>query len=237
MPFQRISDMMRRFGGRGFSSLSETNPSHAAFVRKLQREMKRHETLSVPLKQLELTVFDFETTGFWPDKGDVILSIGAIKVRNGECTDDTFYSTVLYEEPLAPEIAELTGLTHEELLDSPAIKDVLASFLSFVGTDVLVAHHAGHEKRFMEAAFLDTWGMGFKRRIVDTMWLARLAYQSAELTTLDECCQAAGIEIEHRHHALEDAKVTATLWCNSVSSFERGSVRTLQDVYEQLGMF
>lgn len=81
------------------------NAQQLAYVRQLQREINNDEKLFLPLQQLQFTVFDIETTGFYPEQGDQIISLGALKVREGKIFEDTqFYSLIYTNQDIPPEI-------------------------------------------------------------------------------------------------------------------------------------
>ncbi|MFP3359977.1 exonuclease domain-containing protein, partial [Planococcus sp. SIMBA_143] len=94
------------------------------------------------------------TTGFYPNKGDAILSIGAVKVTGETIEQETFYSLVQSNTAPSEEVTELTGIKAEDLQDAPPLSEVLAQFYKFIKGHTLVAHHAKHEQAFMQHA---TW--------------------------------------------------------------------------------
>ncbi|MBM7603541.1 DNA polymerase-3 subunit epsilon [Metabacillus crassostreae] len=206
-----------------------------AYLRQLQREMRVEETLNIPLSDLNVIVFDIETTGFYPDQGDQIISIGAIKVK-GEVIkeEDSFYSLVKCEKPLKDEITSLTGLSNEDLKDAPPLSEVLFQFFRFVEDFTLVAHHANHEKNFLQHASWKLYRAPFKHRLVDMSFLYRMADPGCKLVTLDECCEYNGIPIFGRHHALYDAKLTAELWSRYVKKLKDIGCESLKDLYEEI---
>ena len=79
-PFFFMKGIQRRID----ASQSGQSQQQVAYLRQLQREMKVEETLHIPLTELNVIIFDIETTGFYPDKGDQIISIGAIKVKGDQ---------------------------------------------------------------------------------------------------------------------------------------------------------
>ncbi|WP_082235378.1 exonuclease domain-containing protein [Halobacillus massiliensis] len=232
-PFvQLVKDLSGRIGS-GFSSINQNDPSKVAYVRNLEREMKSQNALDVPFDELNVVVFDLETTGFFPYKGDQILSFGAVKVEGTEILrEKTFYSLVSSEAEPSEEIEQLTGITKEMIMNADPLRDVLKRFYDFIKHDVLVAHHASHEKQFMDHA---TW-LGLKKkfqhRIVDTSFLTKIAHQ--ELVSLDECCEHYCIVNEQRHHALYDALATAELWVKCIHEVKELGFTNLQDVYTHL---
>ncbi|ARI78982.1 exonuclease domain-containing protein [Halobacillus mangrovi] len=234
-PFvQFVKDLSDRLGS-GFSSLNQNDPSKVAYVRNLERQLRNKDTLVVPFEELSVVVFDLETTGFYPYKGDEILSIGAVKVEGTKILEDqSFYSLVYSESAPSEEITKLTGITGEMLLESPAMRDVLKEFYSYVKTDTLVAHHANHEKQFMNHATWLALRKNFQHRIVDTSFLTKIIHKEKDLVSLDDCCAHYGISIKHRHHAFHDAMATAKLWVESIKDIQELGFENLNDVYTYL---
>ncbi|WP_379050378.1 exonuclease domain-containing protein [Metabacillus endolithicus] len=225
--------MRGKLGG----SQSGQSQQQVAYLRQLQREMRVEETLNIPLTELNVIVFDIETTGFYPDQGDQIISIGAIKVKGDEIKEEeTFYSLVRSEKPISNEISSLTGLTNEQLTTAPLLSETLFEFFRFAQDYTLVAHHANHEKMFLQHASWKLYRAPFKHRLVDMSFLYRIAEPELKLITLEECCKHNGIPIIGRHHALEDAKLTALLWSIYVNKLKRLGCESLKDLYERYTM-
>jgi DNA polymerase III subunit epsilon len=242
MRFEPVIQFMKQVQGKLNSSVytplqGQSNPQHIAYLRQLEKEIRLEKSLSIPLDELNVVVFDIETTGFFPDQGDQILSIGAVKVKGRNVQrDDAFYSLVHCEQKLSPDIKELTGIKEEDLCQSPELDKVLVDFYQFVKGDVLVAHHASHEKNFLTYLNWKLFRSKFKHRIVDTSFLFKIAEPNTNLIRLEDCCNHCGIPVNERHHALGDAKMTAELWSVYVNKVQELGFKTLHDVYEQLSM-
>ncbi|WP_138420066.1 exonuclease domain-containing protein [Aquibacillus sediminis] len=234
--FQFVKQVSGKLNVGPYSGTSgQTDPNKVAYLRNLQRELKKKEVLEIPFHQLEVVVFDMETTGFFPYKGDKILSIGAVKVKGEQLLEEeSFYSMIHHDSSLSTEIKGLTGLTNDQLNEAPPLQVVLREFYQFVKSDLLVAHHAGHEKQFMKHATWMSMKTGFQHRIVDTSFLMKVINPQTQLVTLDSCCDYYGITIEKRHHALHDAIATAKLWTECVRSIQGLGFENLKDVYTQL---
>lgn len=237
MVFESLRELMRGIQGR--FSLTEgpmiQSSQRAAFLRQIQKEWKQENVLNVPLEELNVVVIDFETTGFFPDLGDEIISIGAIRVNNGIiCDKEVFYSLVHYANELPLEIEKLTGISTEELKKAMPLSDVLIHFFDFVKNDTLVAHHARHEKSFLQNASWKLFRAPFKHRIIDTSFLYRVAEPNLNMSRLEDLCKHNEIPVLNRHHALGDAKLAAKLWCAYITKIKQMDCNTLNDVYERL---
>ncbi|WP_462408691.1 exonuclease domain-containing protein [Neobacillus sp. Marseille-QA0830] len=217
-------------GMQGPSSMQQM-----AFIRELQRELRQKDDLSSPLNELKIVVFDLETTGFHPEKGDQVISIGAIKMTGGQIEEDeTFYSLVKTDLPLPEGISTLTNISNEDLHSAPSASEALIKFLKFINSDILVAHHSFHEKSFMQKLTWDLLKIRFEHRIIDTSFLTRVSTPSARSLSLEEVCHISGIEIKNRHHALGDAIMTAKVWSHYLQLATEKGFHNLKEVYEYI---
>lgn len=238
-----MNDMIhffRQISGRLGSSIyagvqGHANMQNISFIRKLQKEMKENNCLDTPLHELKVVVFDLETTGFYPEKGDRVISIGAIKMTGQQIKEtETFYSLVHSPDRLSDEISVLTNITDEELQSAPLPSEVLMEFFKFVQNHALVAHHAKHEQTFMQKMTWDILKTRFEHRIIDTSFLLRLSNPSIKSLPLENVCKECGIEIINRHHALGDAKLTAHIWGHYLEIAQTIGYKNLREVYEYL---
>ncbi|WP_080846976.1 exonuclease domain-containing protein [Cytobacillus gottheilii] len=218
-----------------FGGLSKENSQHLAYMRQLQREIAANDIMTMPLKSLNAVVFDIETTGFYPEKGDQILSIGAVKIRNGELlVDDSFYTLIHTSKELSEEIVSLTGINPRDLDEAPQISEALIQFFKYVKDLPLIAHHSAHEKKFMQQACWTNFKTPFRHRLFDTSFLYRLVEHEENSIKLEDCCKRQGIIVHNRHHALGDAILTAKLWLKYGQEVEALGCKNMNDVYEML---
>ena len=236
----QMIQMMKQLSGRLSSNIytsvhNQNSASQIAFLRQMQRELKKEDVLNMPFSKVKFIVFDIETTGFYPDQGDRILSIGAVKMQGSEILEkETFYSLIHASSEPPEEIQVLTGLRYEELQAAPPIESVLTEFYSFVRSDTLVAHHASHEKKFMQHITWNTLRTHFQHRLLDTSFLTKIVAPKENLITLEDCCTYYDITVTKRHHALNDALMTAELWSKNIEKILSQGFETLSDVYSHL---
>ncbi|MDF9842674.1 MULTISPECIES: exonuclease domain-containing protein [unclassified Paenibacillus] len=220
---------------RGGESAQQT-AQQMAFIRSLMREKRRPEVLHTPLSELETVIFDLETTGFSHQHGDEIMSFGAIRVVGEEIKEEEcFYTLVKCQTAIPENITRLTGITEEMTAAAPSLIDGLHNFMAFVGQRVLVAHGSAHDKSFLNAALWKTSKVQLTHRVLDTMMLARWLEPQRSNYTLDELLAVHNIPIQGRHHALEDARMTAQLWVTYLREIaNKRQVDTLGDLYAYL---
>lgn len=151
--------------------------------------------------------FDLETTGLNPVE-NAIVEIGAVLVENGIITKE-YHQLVDPGCPMPPDASAVNHITDDMLSGQPAIYQVLPAFLSFVGDDILAAHNAAFDIKFIAQACMRN---RFRIPVgyFDTMSLARY-WPESEDKKLVSLCDAAGVEIETSHRALDDARAVAGL--------------------------
>lgn len=217
------------------SMLGSQNAQQMAFIRSVNKEQRKQSMLDTPLQELEVVVFDLETTGFYPSNGDEIISFGAVVLRGAELQEEkTFYSLVNPKRRIPKHIVELTGITNDMVEDAPDLMQVLHDFMEFIGKRLLVAHASGHDKQFLNAALWRTSKVNLNHRVLDTILIAKWLQPKRGSYGLDELLEENGIPITTRHHALEDSIMTAKLWQTYIHLILERNITTLGDLYAYL---
>lgn len=109
---------------------------------------------------------------------------------------------------VSPFITELTGITDEMLNDAPMMKDVLPSFLDFVGDSIIVGHNVNFDINFIYDTVMKYIGIPFTNDFVDTLLLSQKLL-SMPHHRLQDLAEYYGMDYSHAHRAVEDAHMTA----------------------------
>ncbi|HET9630477.1 MAG TPA: DNA polymerase III subunit epsilon, partial [Novosphingobium sp.] len=159
-------------------------------------------------------IFDTETTGLDPLKGDRMVEIGCIELVNRVATGQVFHAYFNPQRDMPAEAEAVHGLSAAFLSDKPLFADICADLLDFIGDAPLVAHNAGFDFAFLNFE-LAQCGLEpvCHSRMVDTVKLARVRHPGAKLS-LDALCTRYGIDRSHRtrHGALLDAELLAQVY-------------------------
>lgn len=218
------------------SMLGANHAQQMAQIRNMNRLHHRASTLDKKLTELEIVVFDLETTGFSTANGDEIISFGAVAIKDGCIMEqESFYSLVNPKRTIPQTITELTGISNEMVQEANELIQVLSAFMQFIGKRVLVAHASGHDKQFLNQALWKTSKTSLHHRVIDTMMLAKWLEPQLPAYDLDSLLNRHQITIQNRHHALSDACMTAQLWLTYMKKIsEKKNIITLGDLYAYL---
>jgi DNA polymerase III epsilon subunit family exonuclease len=181
------------------------------------------------LEETELVVFDLETTGLSAQRSR-ICEVGAVRVRALE-TVDSFQSLVNPGVALPEPIARLTGLRAEELRRAPSVSSVLRRFLAFAGDDLLVAHNARFDQRFLERQLLLAHGRRLSEPPLCTAALARrLLGGRLRRVGLASLAHFFGVPTRPCHRALPDAEATAQVLIHLIGLAQELGARRLSEL-------
>ncbi len=148
-------------------------------------------------------VFDLETTGFSPENNEII-EIGAVRIQKKKIKEK-FQTYVKPRGKILPHITQLTGITEDMVKNAPYIEDAVPKFVSFIKNDILFAHNALFDSRFiLPICFL--LGYNIDNEIRDSLKLAR-KYIKSENHKLETLKNLLGIKVRS-HNAIDDGIVT-----------------------------
>lgn len=159
-------------------------------------------------------VFDTETTGLDPAKGDRVVEIGAIEILNLIPTGRVFHVYIDPERDMPEEAFRVHGLSREFLSQHKKFAEIVQEFVDFIEDSPLVAHNAEFDVRFLNAEFATVSLPPLApARIVDTLAMARRLHPGSP-ASLDALCQRYGVDISRRdkHGALLDAGLLAEVY-------------------------
>lgn len=185
----------------------------------------------LPLTQLDMVVFDTETTGLDLRRGDRIISLAACRILHGRLrADDVFDQRVNPQRPIPPASTAIHGLTDADVADAPPIEIVLPRFRQYVGHGVLVAHNAAFDLLALQLADGHP-PQPFDMPVLDTLLLSRAIDPTLEGHGLDALAERFELRFPpgSRHTALGDARVTAELLLALLPRLAARGVHTLGD--------
>jgi len=193
---------------------------------------RRHDPKLRLLSELAYTVFDTETTGLTPSKGDEIISIGALHIVNSKLVPDvSFNHLVDPRRKLKPASAKIHGITAEMLQGQPTIDEVLPAFRRFSENTILVAHNAAFDMRFLQLKEAQT-GIRFDQPVLDTLLLSSVIHPRQKSHSLETIAEHMKVKVINRHDALGDALITAEIFLKMLPLLNSKGIHTLKDALE-----
>ena len=168
---------------------------------------------------------DLETTGFSPDRDDII-EIGAWKVKQGVVVDK--FTTLVRPIAYIPRtVQQLTGITMEDVKDCETIEPTIIEFFDFCEDLPFLGHNLSFDFNFLvqkgKAVGLD-FGLNRGRCGIDTLKLSR-RYLKLSSNKLADVADHFSIQLDAEkggyHRASYDAYITKLIYDRFVLQYPK----------------
>ncbi len=193
------------------------------------------------LRNTDFAVFDTETTGLRASRGDRIVSISAVLLRDYRIDlAKSFHTLVNPDRDIPSHAARVHGILPNMVEGKPYLEEVLPKFLEHVGRSVLVGHHVWLDMTFLNREMKRLYGVSMQNVVLDTAILDQ-AFMSMGFhavprevaranTSLRGLTERYGIANEEQHSSFSDALATAQIFQKMIKQAEGCGVRSLKDL-------
>lgn len=181
-------------------------------------------------------VFDLETTGLCPTRGDAIVAIGAIRVRDAAPDEAKTFATLVNPGRRIPPLAtRYHGITDSQVADAPPVAQAIAAFHDFAAGAVLVAHNAAFDMACLHAAEF-AGAAPTPNPALCSMVLSRWLDPQESDHSLDGLATRLAETIPGRHDALGDAIATARIFCRLLARADARGIDHLEELFRRTAM-
>lgn len=168
-----------------------------------------------------IVMLDFETTGLSTVGGDRITEVAALRIVDGRVTDR--YVTLINCGVRMPSfVTALTGISQRMIDSAPPVAQVIPELLDFIGDDVLAAHNASFDSRFLVSESQRQGLSPRHRGLICSLKLARRMLPGQASYKLGGLAHALNISYRGSAHRAEaDAEVSTRLLLHIGSCLQR----------------
>jgi len=186
-----------------------------------------YKTAIQPLSHGKFCIMDIETNGSKPSKGATIIELGAVMFQDGKIINEFESFVQCNEIPII--IQELTGISLEDTLQAPTLKEVMFKFREFLGDAVFVAHDVRFDYNFTSAMMQRVGLEPLANRKLCTFELAQRSFK-AQRYGLKYLNETLHLHTEADHHrALSDAITALELMKISMNTLPK-KVTNVEDL-------
>lgn len=169
---------------------------------------------------MKLLFLDIETTGFSREWNEIIELAAILYDTEKQETIDSFHQYAKPAKGVPANITEITGITNEQLKNSPSEKEMMLDFCNWCD-DIVCDGIVGHNCKAFDLQFIDAkcnryhYNWMKSPNIIDTLSLARQMKKSGllNLANLKQTTLAEHFNITYQaHSALEDVKALILIY-------------------------
>ncbi len=191
------------------------------------------------VSETDFVVLDTETTGLHAKKGDRIVSISALRLRQGRIDlSDTFHAIVNPNRNIPSKTAVIHGILPRMVDGKPTFDEILPDFVEYVGSSILVGHHAWLDMTFLNQEMVRLYGFPIQNLVLDTVILDR-AFREEDSpsrdrtngnSSLSALAERHRVQVNGHHSSFGDALATAQIFQQILKKAQKKGVLSLKDL-------
>ena len=196
--------------------------------------------LGQPVQEVNFVVFDTETTGLHAKRGDRILSISAVRLKHGRIDlSDTFHEIINPNRDIPSKTAVIHGILPRMVDGKPMLEEILPSFIEYIGSSILVAHHAWLDMNFLNREMVRLYHISIQNPVLDTAILDQ-AFRSMKTSSssgtakvnssLRALAERYHVHSEGHHSSFGDALTTAQIFQQMLRRAQIQGIFSLRDL-------
>ncbi len=188
------------------------------------------------LDDLAYVVFDTETTGLFPERGDEIVQIAAVRIVNGKRVPGETLDLLVNPGRSIPRASSaIHGVTDAMVVDAVSVQEAVERFHTFAHDAVIVAHNAPFDMAFLWRREAEL-GVRFVNPILDTVLLSAAVFGLSENHTLDDLVNRLGVDLpqNQRHTAMGDTLATAEVFIKLKRILQAKGMDRLSEVLSEV---
>ncbi|WP_246005659.1 helicase C-terminal domain-containing protein [Companilactobacillus insicii] len=172
-------------------------------------------------------VVDLETTNAnWHDNGRII-QFGCALIEDGEIVK-TYNQKINPQVPIPSRITALTGLSDEDVCDSPTFEEIAPKIFKLLKNKVFIAHNVNFDFTFLNREFNRIGMNELNIKAIDTVELSQILFPTISSYKLQDLTGYLSIQHDNPHSADSDALVTAKLFLIIVKRLQELPIQTLK---------
>lgn len=176
------------------------------------------------MTQFDWAFLDLETTGLKPEL-DKIIEVAAISLtKDGK--QEVFSKLINPGMSIPAAITRLTGIQDSDLLGAPVFLEIKNDLMQFIGSKTLVAHNAGFDTAFLEAAL----GHPLANLSIDTLELTKLLFPGLTAYSLRYLMRVFSLEVGSSHRAMPDTEAVRRLFLFLLAELRRLPLQALREI-------
>ncbi len=160
------------------------------------------------IDEIEITIFDTETTGLEPSSGDRIVEIAGIRFK-GDKKIAAFESLINPGRQISEAAFEVNRITPQMLIGAPKIDVVMPKFMDFIKGSCICSYNAAFDLGFLNNELRIIGRQLWEDAVVvDILKMARRLLPGLERYALWFVAQNLGIKVQQQHRAFADVEMT-----------------------------